>query len=190
VGVSHPAAEGATTSLVAAEQGRLSEFESLYRVHVGAITAYFARRSSEPQTVADLTADTFVEAIRSFGSFDPERGSARPWLFTIARRVYARHCERSKRQQDAARRHAARQVLDGDEIEELTERIDAERSGRDMVTRLERLPALDREAIELVDVVGLAPKEAAAALEISPGALRVRLFRARARLRKESASDV
>jgi RNA polymerase sigma factor (sigma-70 family) len=188
--VSHPATGGATTSLTVSGRGRLSEFESLYRGNVGAITAYFARRSSEPQTVADLTADTFLEAIRSFGSFDPDRGGARPWLFTIARRVYARHCERSKRQQDAARRHAARQVLDGDEIEELAERIDAERSGRDMVARLERLSELDREAIELVDVAGLAPKEAAAALEISAGALRVRLFRARARLRKESAGDV
>jgi RNA polymerase sigma factor (sigma-70 family) len=188
--VSHPAAEGAAPRVATAGRGRLDEFESLYRAHVGAITAYFARRSSEPQTVADLTADTFLEAIRSFASFDPARGSARPWLFTIARRVYARHCERTKRQRDAARRHAARQVLDADEIEELAERIDAERSGRELVARLDRLSALDREAIELVDVAGLAPKEAAAALEIAAGALRVRLFRARARLRKESSSDV
>jgi RNA polymerase sigma factor (sigma-70 family) len=179
-----------TASLAAPRKGRLVEFEGLYRSQVSAVTAYFARRSRDPQTVADLTADTFVEAMRSFGSFDPARGGARPWLFAIARRVYARHCERSARQRDAARRHAARQVLDADETEELVERIDAERDGREAMACLERMSELDRETIELVDLAGLAPKEAAAALGLSSGALRVRLFRARARLRKESGSDV
>jgi RNA polymerase sigma-70 factor (ECF subfamily) len=35
-----------------------AEFEALYRANVTVVTAYFARRSAEPQTVADLTADT------------------------------------------------------------------------------------------------------------------------------------
>jgi RNA polymerase sigma-70 factor (ECF subfamily) len=48
-----------------------------------------------------------------------------------------------------------------------------------------RLPELERVALELVELAGLAPREAAGALEISPAALRVRLFRARTRLRKE-----
>jgi hypothetical protein len=40
-----------------------------------------------PQTVAGLTADTFVQVIVSFGTFDPAKGSARAWVFCIARRV-------------------------------------------------------------------------------------------------------
>jgi DNA-directed RNA polymerase specialized sigma24 family protein len=52
------------------------------------------------------------------------------------------------------------------------------------------LSRLDRWAVELVDLVGLTPKEAATVLDVSSGALRVRLFRARARLRKESGNDV
>jgi hypothetical protein len=39
----------------------VSEFERLYREQVDAVTAFFARRSADPQTVADLTADTFVQ---------------------------------------------------------------------------------------------------------------------------------
>jgi hypothetical protein len=34
--------------------GPAAEFEQIYRSHVGAVTAFFARRSAEPQTVADL----------------------------------------------------------------------------------------------------------------------------------------
>ena len=67
--------------------GATAEFERLYRANVDAVTAYFARRAADPQVVADLTADTFVAAITSFGSFDPRRGTARSWVFGIARRV-------------------------------------------------------------------------------------------------------
>ncbi len=168
---------------------RLGEFEVLYRSHVAAVTAFFARRSRDPQVVADLTADTFVEAIRSFGTSPPVRGSESAWLFAIARRVYAKHCERTTHRQDAARRHSGRQILGEDATEQLTDRIDAERSGRDLLEALAGLSELDREAVELVDLAGLTPKEAAAALGVSPSTLRVRLFRARAKLRKESRTD-
>ena len=146
--------------------------------------SFFARRSREPQTVFDLTADTFLEAMRSFATAPPARGSERAWLFAIARHVFAKHCERETRRQDAARRASAGQILDAEETEELTERIDAERPGRELLERLTRLSAPAREAVELVDLAGLTPIEAATALGVSPGALRVRLLRARAHLRK------
>ncbi len=146
--------------------------------------AFFARRSRDPQAVFDLTADTFVEAIRSFGSSPPARGSERPWLFAIARRVYAKHCECEARRQDVTRREQTSRILDADETDELLERIDAERAGRELLGQLASLSVSEREAVEFVDLAGMAPNEAAAALGVSPGALRVRLFRARARLRK------
>lgn len=169
---------------------RMGDFERLYRAHVAAVMAFFARRSRDPQTVFDLTSDTFVEAIRSLASAPPAKGSERPWLFAIARRVYARHCEQVARRQDVVSRESARQILDEEEAEELLERIEAERQGRRLLARLSRLSALDREAVELVDLAGFTPQEAARALGVSPGALRVRLFRARARLRRECKENV
>jgi RNA polymerase sigma factor (sigma-70 family) len=163
-------------------------FEALYRSEVAAIMSFFARRSRDPQLVFDLTADTFVEAMRSFASQPPARGSERAWLFTIARRVYARHCERAAHRQAADQRACARQILDDHEIDELAERIDSTRAGRRLLEQLAQLPAMDREAVELVDLAGLTPREAAAALGVSAGALRVRLFRARSRLRKEGST--
>lgn len=170
--------------------GLLREFELLYRSQFTALTAYFARRSGDPQVVADLTADTFVEAMRSFATFDPARGDVRPWLFAIARHVYAKHSERSARRRDAAERYAARRALDPQETEELEHRIDAARQGRELLSRLAEMRPLDREAVELVDLAELTPKEAAQVLGVSPGSMRVRLLRARARLRKESNADV
>jgi RNA polymerase sigma-70 factor (ECF subfamily) len=57
------------------------------------------------------------------------------------------------------------------------------------VRRCEQLPAVERAAIELVDLEGLTPKEAALALGVSRVAFRQRLSRARSRLRKEHQTD-
>ena len=86
-------------------------FEALYRANVTAVTAYFARRSAEPHTVADLTADTFVPAITSFATFDPGKGTARAWVFGIARRMYAAHCQEHGQQRSRVERLAGRREL-------------------------------------------------------------------------------
>jgi RNA polymerase sigma factor (sigma-70 family) len=169
-----------------ARAGAAAEFERVYRANVDVVSAYFARRTTDPQLVADLTADTFVAVITHFGSFDPRKGTARAWVFGIARHVYASHCEAYSQHQDRLRRLAGRRDLDQDQVGELLERIDAERAGRDLIAALAALPERDRAVIELVDIAGLRPNEAAAALGLAPGAVRMRLMRARARLRKQA----
>jgi RNA polymerase sigma-70 factor (ECF subfamily) len=168
--------------------GAAAEFERLYRANVDAVMAYFARRTRDPQVVADLTADTFVAVITSFEAFDPRRGTARAWMFGIARRVYASYYEAHSLQQHKLQRLAGRRDLEPDQVEELLDRIDAERAGRDVIGELAMLPERDRAVIELVDIAGLRPKEAAAALGLTSGAVRMRLLRTRARLRKQATT--
>jgi RNA polymerase sigma factor (sigma-70 family) len=167
----------------------LEEFEQVYGRNVDVLMGYFARRCRDPQTVADLTSETFVRAVDGFAGFDPRRGSDRAWLFGIAARVFARHCEQSASGRDAVARLGGHRPLDEDETEELAQRIDAEREGAALMRRCEQLPALERAAIELVDLEELTPKEAALALGVSRVALRKRLSRARSRLRKEHHTD-
>jgi RNA polymerase sigma factor (sigma-70 family) len=171
------------------QAGSAGEFERIYRANVDAVTAYFARRTADPQLVADLTADTFVAVITSFGKFDPRQGSARAWVFGIAGHVYASHCAAHRSQRDRLKRVAGRRDLEPDQVEELLERIDAERAGRGLLTGLAALPERDRAVIELVDLAGLPPKEAATALGLTPGTVRMRLMRARARLRGQARRE-
>jgi len=173
-----------------ADAGAAAEFERLYRANVDAVTGYFARRSADPQVVADLTADTFVAVITGFGSFDPRKGSARSWVFGIARRVYASYCQAYRQQQHKVQRLAGRRDLDPDQVEELVDRIDAERAGRRLIVGLAALPERDRAVVELVDIAGLTPKEAATALGLAPGTARMRLMRARARLRTTRTEQI
>ncbi len=167
----------------------LAEFEQIYRDHVGALTAYFARHCADPQTVADLTSETILRAVGAFAGFDPSRGTPRAWLFGIARHVYARYCEKASNNRDATARLAGLAVLEIDEIDELTQRIDAERAGREWLERCAELSALEQAAVEMVDLDGLTPKEAATALGVSRGVLRMRLSRARTRLRREQQGN-
>jgi RNA polymerase sigma-70 factor, ECF subfamily len=162
----------------------LEEFEQVYLRNVDVLMGYFARRCRDPQTVADLTSETFVRAVDGFARFDPRRGSDRAWLFGIAAHVFVRHCEQSAGSREVAARLRGDRALDADEIEELVQRIDAEREGAVLMRRCEQLPADERAAIELVDLEELSPKEAALALGVSRVAFRKRLSRARSRLRK------
>jgi RNA polymerase sigma-70 factor (ECF subfamily) len=162
----------------------VAEFEVFYRANVGAVTAFFARRCFEPQLVADLTSEVFLQALASLYTYDPDRGSGRGWLFGIVRRVWAQYCERAARGREAMTALAAHRQLGDDEIEDIAARIDAQRTAHELLAGAAGLSDLERAAVELVDLIGLEPREAATVLGISAGALRVRLFRARKRLRK------
>jgi DNA-directed RNA polymerase specialized sigma24 family protein len=61
------------------------ESVAVNRENVGRLSAFFARRCRDPQMVADLTSQTFVEAITSAHNY---RAQSTPtaWLFAIVRR--------------------------------------------------------------------------------------------------------
>jgi RNA polymerase sigma factor (sigma-70 family) len=164
----------------------LAEFEAVYRANFGGVTAFFARRYSDPETVADLAAETFARAAGSYETFDRQQGTPRAWVFGIARRVHARESAQRSNETAARIRLTGHRALDSDEFEEVASRVDAQREVRQLLEQLDHWPA-EKGALELVDVVGLAPAEAARALNVSVPTLRVRLFRARRRLRTKGA---
>jgi hypothetical protein len=43
-------------------RGDVSDFAAIYRANFAGITGFFARRGLDPQTVADLTSETFVQS--------------------------------------------------------------------------------------------------------------------------------
>jgi RNA polymerase sigma-70 factor (ECF subfamily) len=135
--------------------------------------------------VADLTSQTFVEAIRSAHTYRAS-GTVRAWLIAIARRVYARHLEARTADAGLIDQLGAQLVLAQDEIEDLAARLDAQRDGQELLQRAGRLSDFEREAVELVDLLDLTPKDAAQVLGVSANTVRLRLFRAHSRLRKES----
>ncbi|MEW2528431.1 sigma-70 family RNA polymerase sigma factor [Streptomyces sp. NPDC047071] len=158
-------------------------FEEFYRRHVDAVTRFVARRVSDPHTVADLTADVFLAVVDSADGYRPGRGSEAAWLFGIGRNVVRAEYRRSSRQAGLGARIAGRRLLDDDDIARLEEKLDAERGGRRALELLAGLPESERAVLELVAVDQLTVSEAAAALGTTQVAARVRLHRARRKLR-------
>ena len=169
---------------------RMARFERLYRDQFGPVVSYFARRYEDPQLVADLTADTFVAAIHAFRSYHPEQMRPRAWAIGIARRIDARYRNSDPREEDPQRPRSMPTLLDRTETRELRWRIELERSSRDLIDRIRAMPDLDRDAFELVELCELSHAEAASELGLSGAALRVRLLRARTRMRREGQHEL
>lgn len=163
-------------------------FERFYREHVESVQRFVSRRVDDPYLAADLTADVFVAVIASAKNY---RGTAKPveraWLFGIARNVVAKTYRSRQTERRLLDRVAGRRLIDSDDLARLEERIVAEAQVRELYRALDELPEGERAVLELVAVDGLSLAEAALALGIRSVTARVRLHRARKRLRAKLA---
>jgi len=134
--------------------------------HLGAVTAYARRRGS--RDADGIAAEAMSIAWRRLA--DVPCDDPLPWLYATARNLLL-----------AERRAASRTAAAGSEpsvpapeLHELDPQLDR---------ALRSLCPADREALLLVAWEDLAPTQAARALGLKPTAFRVRLLRARRRLR-------
>jgi hypothetical protein len=67
------------------------------------VLGYFWRRTHRAELAADLAGEVFAAALESASRFNPKLGTARVWLFGIARHELADALDRA-RVEDAARR--------------------------------------------------------------------------------------
>jgi RNA polymerase sigma factor (sigma-70 family) len=175
--------EATDAQLVASMHRDPGALEELYRRHRRRVLDYAARRCSQPADVADVVAATFMAALQSGSAYDPRRGDVVPWLIGIAHNQLGTIVRREQRQRDLEARSASRRVLTDDDIVRVEERIDAARQTESVERALETLSSRQREALLLVGYDGLSSLEAARALRVPPGVMRVRLSRARRAMR-------
>lgn len=153
--------------------GREERFEALYVANYHSILGYALRRLGAGDA-ADVVAETFLTTWRRLPEV-PAGDEARLWLYGTARRVIANQ-ERSRRRR---LRLAAR----------LIGHTDRESAAPDppgeAAAALAALAPLEREAILLTIWEGLSPAEVARVVGCSPGAVRVRLHRARRKIARE-----
>lgn len=128
------------------------------------------------QLAEDVVQEAMLRAWKSLDSLTDE-GKAKAWLLTIVRREFARSFER-KRLEVAdldALVAAEADVLAADDDGELSQMREA----------LFRLEDEYREPLVLQVLMGYSTREIAEAMGMQQGAVLTRLFRARARLRRE-----
>jgi RNA polymerase sigma factor (sigma-70 family) len=156
-------------------------FEHVYRTSGRAVLGYALRRAASREDALDVVAETFATAWRRREDMPPDPDQARPWLFGIARRCLANTTRGGRRAHRLGERLAGAflpdAVPDPAAVHERTYEVELVRRA------LQVLQAEDRELVTLIAWEGLTPAEAAGVLGVSPGTARVRLHRARGRLR-------
>ncbi|RZU53406.1 RNA polymerase sigma-70 factor (ECF subfamily) [Krasilnikovia cinnamomea] len=158
-------------------------FEEFYRRHVARVQAAAVRRLQVADDVADVVATVFVTVIETAQRFDPSRGKAVPWLYGITANVAAQQRRRRAREAQAVGRLSGRRLLQADDYDTLERQLDAARDAHTLTTVMDQLSDDERQLLELVSLDGLDPSQAAAVVGIRPATARMRLSRARRRLR-------
>ncbi len=155
---------------------RRERFEAVYRELYGPICGYALRRVRQPEDAAEVIAETFATLWRRFDSC-PQGDELRPWLFGVARRVIA------NQRRDARRRTALAERLLADVGEAVLESVGRPEPLGALARAFGSLSDSDRELLSLVAWEGLTRDELATALGTSRAVVRLRLHRARKRLR-------
>jgi RNA polymerase sigma-70 factor (ECF subfamily) len=153
-------------------------FSALYLSKRAQITAYALRRTASREEAADVVAETFEIAWRRLDDV-PESPDDLLWLYVTARHVLANAGRRMHRRNELIGRLA--DGLQG--VDVATQPTDE--ASFVAVTSLRSLPDDDRELLMLTAWDGLSSADAGRLLGCSPTAARIRLHRARNRLKTE-----
>ncbi len=154
-------------------------FADAYRNHSRAILVFLTRRTYDPETALDLTAETFARAFagrrRFRGSTDDELAA---WLFGIARNVLSRYLRRGVVERRALNRLGIDvPSLELDEVVRIVE-LAGLADVRDAVGREFRNLSNDqRQALRLRVIEELPFGEVARQLEVSEPTARARVSR-------------
>ena len=140
----------------------------------------FVRRRVHPTHAEDVVEDAFLVAWRQLDDVPVELGDARAWLFGVARKVI----QNTRRREDRHAAVAVRLTELRHDPADVGEHPDLVACRLDVAAAWPQLSATDHEAIALALLDGLSAPEAAAVLGISATAFRLRLSRARRRLRR------
>ncbi len=163
---------------------------ALYERHVDAVFRFAVRRCRDPEDVADLVSTVFLEVFSAAPSYDARRADARAWLLGIASRCLADQWRSGYRRAELMRRLDAPRGFSGEEHERVEAMLDAARAAPAVERALaERLTPAERELFLLVAHDGLTVAQAARGLGVSAVAGRMRLTRARRKLRAALDED-
>jgi RNA polymerase sigma-70 factor, ECF subfamily len=162
-----------------AEAERVGSFEDFFRSHHQRLVRVLYLSTGDRHEAEDVAQESFV---RVYERWSRVRGTENPagYLYRVALNVRR---SRLRRLRVAARKAFTLQPLPPpDDQAEADDRVSVRRA-------LAGLPDGQREAVVLIEWLGMTDTEAAEVLGVSPGTVRTRLHRARTALRRELRGD-
>lgn len=164
------------TQVVARNENALA---SLYDAMAGRVYGLALRITRNVQTAEEVVEDTFWQIWRQAPRFDPARGNAAAWMFTItrSRAIDAlRRVDKAAGDAEAGEREA--DLADGPE-----ELLASSQAGKQLNAALARLEPLPRQLVALAFFRGLSHEEIAMQTGLPLGTVKSHIRRALVRLR-------
>ncbi|MGP0100660.1 MAG: RNA polymerase sigma factor [Solirubrobacteraceae bacterium] len=154
-------------------------FSLLYEREGESVLIFLARRTIDAEVAVDLTAETFALALRSWATLRtlaPEQ--RRAWLFTVARRQYARYVRRARVERRAVERLGIQiPAVQHEDLLLIEERAGLDELRAALGQELRRLSRDQRDALQLRVVEERPYEEVARRLGVSEQTARARVSR-------------
>ena len=179
--------------LIVRSQREPEVFGVLFERHAEPMLAFFARRTLDPESAAELVAETFAEAFASRGRFRDQGADGAAWLYGIGRNLLSRYFRNGAVDARARRRFGMPERTVGEsDFERIEELIDFAEQGDRIREAMAGLPEGQREAVRLRVIDGRSYRETAEELGTTEIVARARVSRGLRRIASdlESGRDV
>ena len=165
-------------------------FGLLFERHAEPMLGFFARRTLDAESAAELVAETFAEAFASRLRFRDEGIDGAGWLYGIGKHLLSRYFRAGAVEARARRRLGMpERTVSDDDYERIEELIDFERFGEALAEAMSTLPEEQREAVRLRAVNGRSYAEGAAELGCTEPTARMRVSRGLRRIASVLETD-
>ena len=161
--------------------GRHDAFDRVYKELSAPVYGLARRVLRDPAQAEEVAQEVLVEVWRNASRFDPERGSARAWVMTIAHRraVDRVRSEQAATDREARSAHSSAEVPYDDVVEAVEGRIERQRLQHCM----SGLTDLQRESVSLAYYNGYTYQQVSELLGSPLGTIKTRIRDGLARLR-------
>lgn len=155
------------------------DFAAMYAREGEVVLVFLARRTLDAAIAADLAAETFAQAFRSWSRLrGRSEEEVRAWLFTVARRQVSRYLRRGRVERRAVQRLGIRlPSLHEDDVSAIEARAGLAQLRAALGAELARLSLEQREALQLRVVEERSYAEVALVLGVSEPTARARVSR-------------
>ncbi|GAA3307436.1 sigma-70 family RNA polymerase sigma factor [Streptomyces cinereospinus] len=168
--------------LIRVASGDQRAFEELYALVSAPVFGLVTRVVRDPAQSEEVAQEVLLELWRSAARFDPARGSALAWIFTLAHRRAVDRVRSARAAGERERREALRAGTPA--FDQVAEEVEAGLE-RERVRRcLDRLTALQRESVTLAYYDGYTYREVAERLSLPLGTVKTRMRDGLTRLRE------
>lgn len=159
-----------------AKKGDEDAFQKLLNLYKGRIFSYLLRLVKNYHDAEELAFEVFIKVFHSLKSFDASR-SFSSWLFTIAHNLVIDFYRKNRIEYEYLNETSG-------SFAEYIERYEREKERANLEKALMQLPAIDREIIILFHKEEYSYQEIGEILKLPVSTIKIRLHRARRRLRK------